>query len=366
MSSLLNTVSKTITGISLGTPFQYNVNYPSQYTNGDTWYSTWADNDVTYISGNDFYNWNGASPTSNMAISSITTFDSSTVGTLVNSMSIFGTQFTTGGSDGATWKTIGLISVNGVLYWFASREVYGSSGTGFIQTALSSQLIKSSDHGVTWTPLPPAGVQPYASPMFTTTKFSTPGFIQYGKDYQGNTAHNSNNYVYAISNDGSWNNGSKFYLGRVLVSNIGNLSAADWSFYIGGDGMSDASWNSSPSSAVSILSSPQALGQTSAQYIPAFDCYVMFGWYYPSLKNTGGVTDTISDTIWTYYVSKTPWGPWEVIGSKEWAPQGYYDPVIIPKSLSGNTAVIACAGDYSSVVNPSSHYTLTLIPITFS
>lgn len=52
----------------------------------------------------------------------------------------------------------------------------------------------------------------------------------------------SNNYVYAFSNDGFWDNGNNLILGRVARNRIGNLNAADWQFYKGGDGMLDANW----------------------------------------------------------------------------------------------------------------------------
>src|SRR6266436_1002990 len=48
-------------------------------------------------------------------------------------------------------------------------------------------------------------------------------------------------YVYATSNNGFWDNGDNYILGRVLRSKIGALKAADWTFYQGGDGMLDSS-----------------------------------------------------------------------------------------------------------------------------
>lgn len=361
-SVLASPISTPLKSVKYGSAFKYNSNYPSQYVAGDTWYSTWADDNKIYITANDFLGWNGVTPTSNMLISTVSTLDSSVVGTTVNNMNIFGTEDTTGGSDSATWKSTGLISVNGVLYWFVSRQHYGNSGNAFIQSALSSQLIKSTDHGVTWTPLPPAGVSPYVSMMFTSTNFAAPGFVQYGQDYQNNFADNSNTYIYATSTDGVWNNGSNLYLGRVSVANIGNQLASDWTFYTGGDGMVNGNWSSTLASAVPIVTKTSQVGITSVQYLPIHGRYIMFEWYYPNPSIT-------NNTFWNTYEAAHPWGPWTLIQSDQWDPQGYYNPNIVPKSMStdgGLTAVIAVAGDYSTAFQTNGMYTLTYVPITIS
>lgn len=332
--------------ISFGGAFPYNSNYPTHYINSDTWLSTWADDDKIYTTSADSTGWDGVG-TWNLAISTLSSFNSSVRGTLVNQMTAFGgvSQI---GSDGATYKPTGLISINGTLYLFATRQVYGSAGSGWLQSALTSQLVKSSDHGATWTPLPPSTAQPYVSPMFPSPTFAAPNFIQYGKDYQGNTVDNSSVYVYAISST-NWDNGSALYLGRVKVANIGNLNAADWSFWIGGDGMLDASWSSNLNNAVPILSSTYRLSVTAIQYFPGYG-YLMLEWYYPNLPGPSQITN---DSIWNSYLAPHPWGPWgpsTLIGTNEWNPQGYYNPAVIPKSVNGNSAVLAFTGDFNTPI----------------
>ena len=71
------------------------------------------------------------------------------------------------GSDGATYKARGLISISGTLYWFVTRDFFVPNIPQ--QAVVIAQLIKSTDHGVTGPPTPPGTAQPYASPMFSGT-----------------------------------------------------------------------------------------------------------------------------------------------------------------------------------------------------
>lgn len=361
----------SIGSLSYGPVFKYNSGYTTKWISSDTFCSTWADDGNIYTIHDDTNNggtWQGISPTCNTAVSKLSTFDTTMTGSIVNTMQGFGPS-TTLGSDGASWKGNSIISVNGVLYEFVSRQIYGTAGSVWRQSAFGGQLLKSSDHGVTFTPQPPSTSQPFTSPMFSGATFAAPVFVQYGQDYQGNTVHNSNLYVYAISNNGFWNNGDALYLGRCLISAIGNQSGADWSFYTGGDGMLDVNWSTTWASASPLVSKTKSLGLTGAQYLPAFKQYVMFGWYYPSIV-TGPTIDTTT-TIWDVYTSDTPWGPWYVKQSNTWhnpgGGVGLYNPNIIPKSVSvdgGRTLWIATAGDYFAEDPATGDYTLTLVPVT--
>ena len=64
--------------------------------------------------------------------------------------------------------------------------------------------------------------------MFPGRTFSTPFFVQHGKDDK--RQDDSDLYVYAVSNDGAWNNGSWMTLGRVPRDRIARLAAKDWEF----------------------------------------------------------------------------------------------------------------------------------------
>ena len=80
------------------------------------------------------------------------------------------------------------------------------------QTAINSCIIKSEDHGLTWTP---SIRECFEHPMFPSNRFSTPYFIYYGKDGTAPAVDNAEKFIYAVSNNGFWNNGDKYILGRV-------------------------------------------------------------------------------------------------------------------------------------------------------
>jgi hypothetical protein len=197
--------------------------------------------------------------------------------------------------------------------------------------------------------------------MFSERTFAAPGFIQYGKDYQGNTADGSDLYVYATSNEGCWNNCSQLFLGRVLIADLPLLDGSKWSFYQGGT--SWGAWGT----AQALITSPAHIGNVSqAQYIKEWGVYFWIGWYYPDATSVATINSSIA--VWDFYTSPHPWGPWTLVNSKTWNSEpgvGLYSPNIITKSISvvGNTATmnITASGDYK---NPGVDYTLTVVPLT--
>jgi hypothetical protein len=360
-----------IVAADVGAPYRYNQGYPTRYFLGDTFSFAWSDNNVDYSPSNDSRGFQGSTPTSNISFNSWSGSPplNNIVGTLVNRMPQFGTTNQLG-TDGASYKTGGLLSQGGTLYLWTSRHKYGSNANGNIQTANNAQLIKSTDKGVTWSPLPPSTANPFAAPMFTDTKFSTPWFVQYGKDGQVPDVHNSALYAYALSNNGSWNNGDSMVIGRCLRSALPNLSAADWSFYQGGDGMLDASWGAL-ATAATIVNDPKKVAANGAQYIPATGRYVMFQWHYPFVVAAqdnvyGGPDPKTGNTVWSVYESPTPWGPWTKIQTIKWNLLGVYNGNVIPRSVSvdgGSNIVVAASGDYGESGATEGYYTLIQIPV---
>lgn len=350
------------TSLSFGTFAKYgNGSCPAtpKCFSGDTFMNTWADDGNIYTASGDSSTWNHSGGCSfpcqdaNIMFSSLSDFSPTVTGTLVNIMGNW--NQIDGTSDGANYKTTSMISVQGTLIQSVIRQSPS--------TWLSAQLIKSTDHGSTWTPIPPAGVnnaEPYVSPMFTDQKFRTPSFFQYGQDYQTQTVDRSDTFVYAMAPDITSGSGN-FYLGRVLVSAIANLSLSDWQFYQGGNGAIDANWGSL-STAASVLS--DSLGQQvyfpSPVYLPAFGTYLMM------------LTETIStpDRIWRIYQGTHPWGPWSLVQTNEWNtgnPQagayGFYFPAIVVKSIEtdgGRNMALLVAGDYTTVAG----YTMFIVPVT--
>ncbi len=98
--------------------------------------------------------------------------------------------------------------------------------------------MKSTDFGKTWTR---SAKENRDRPIFPGSRFATPYFVEYGQDGRA-SVDNADRYVYALSNDGFWDNGNNLVLGRVARSKIGHLGATDWQFYGGRDGMEDSAW----------------------------------------------------------------------------------------------------------------------------
>jgi hypothetical protein len=369
--------------------------YSTNYISSDVWANTWASDDKIYAVNDDSFGWQDAAPSSNLEVSLLSDYTTTFTGSSVNKMQAWGTA-SQSGSDGSNvaYKAMGLISVNGVLYGTAARQKYGTpGGTGIAckQSSANMQIIKATVAGATgaWTPQPPSTAQPYAAPMFAGNVNNTCWFVQYGKDspYPGTVTPVDGNdqFVYAVSNDGFWNNGSKLFLGRVSIANLPNLNAADWSYYQGGDGSQPAAWTPSGSAgwaSAQPLINPSPSGNSlqvssnGVQYLPKFGCYIHIQWWYPAIVNN--LVEDSSTTQWDIWQSTKLWGPWTLLAgaSKVWnAPvgtggRGLYNPNIMPKSLQvdgGATAMITCCGDYNDQAPHSTgSYTLTMVPVTIS
>jgi hypothetical protein len=249
--------------VSYGTAFKYNVAH-GIYQTGDSFAATWSNDDVIYSIADDTQGFDGTSSShgttdSNLAIFKLSAPDTTMVGSMVNPMTAYGTsnqQLAGGNNLGGTFKANGIISVAGKLYVSVSQQgtQVPTPPAGVVSEDFGTILI-SSDHGVNWSSTapappftqPPAGPGPFptGTTMFSGRTFAAPGFIQYGKDYQGNTSvDNANTYVYATSNEGCWNNCSQLFLGRVLISDLPLLDGSKWKFFQNGatDGLLDASW----------------------------------------------------------------------------------------------------------------------------
>ncbi len=340
-----------IHAITVGTP----ISVPDN--KGDTWMAAWTGEGDLFSPSNDSSGFRSGS--ANIMFNQIVGDNvEQLTGTTVNTMSDY--RFSgEKGPDGCTWKSSGCIAVDGLLYLLVARHTYGehSGDPERRQPARNASIIRSANGGKTWLP---AAQDNYDHPMFPGSRFATPYFINYGQDGHQAVADQSDRYVYGLSNDGFWDNGSTMVLGRVLRSQLPHLNGADWQFYKQGDGADDANWTSKAEEAVPVLTNPGHLGMTGATYLPAQKCYLMIGWYYP--KGGGKIPDAHLETCWDFYTAPHPWGPWTVVGSHTFTPQGYYCPGICPKfsSADGSTLWVFAAGDWSN----SAVYRLTAIPLT--
>ena len=379
-----------ITGASVGIP-----QTSPAWGPGDTWYNTWAADGNIYATSDDTRGFNGTC-NSNFVVNEFTGGPTSLASPYVNCMTSYGQHADQQNyNDGRTWKTDGVISVDGTLYVVVARQ---GGPTGFpngYQSSDEASIIKSADNGRTWsnsfgTTGDPNGAAPPLSPSGTGAEsmfpsaFTTPQFINYGRDDNvASTADGGDQYVYAVSNDGWAYDGSYMILGRVLRSQIGDLNASEWQFYTGpagGDGTSSANWSSDVSGATHIISAAHQLSQSSVNYIPGLHRYVLTSFYYPfnSQWPRSGYT---AYTTWAFYQAPHPWGPWTLFYSNPTvecylscdqasaSPIGLYDPALVSKfvAVGGLTSIVFSSGDWRNQIRPSDElYRLHEIPLALS
>ncbi|TAN31602.1 hypothetical protein EPN29_13185 [bacterium] len=294
---------------------------------GDSWFTTWADDGNLYSTSDDTTGWGTCS--SNVAISKEVGSDPlNLTGSDVNCMAGWGgVGDAQGHGDNGSWKTSGITSIGGTLYLWITRDIYNDPNNGHRETSKNPCLLKSTDHGQTWSG--PSQSTCFSSPMFVTTAFGAPAFVQYGQDGSGGV-DGGDTYVYSISNNGSWDNGDSMILGRVPKSLIGNLNASDWQFYSGA-----GTWSSSTSSAVNLIAEQNHLGLAGVTYDPALGMYILASWYYPGVSGYG-LLSNYPETKWNFFQSPKPWGPWTKMSLTDWNPQGYYNPIFVNKFMGGD------------------------------
>lgn len=336
--------SETITGVRWLTEPIMNTSF-----HGDVWSCAWADNDNLYAVADD--TWGGARPFpnmndetpddswgaefsgSNLAIYQIDGTPQHTTLHLLNKMQPYG--HATWREARATWKANGMTCVDGVLYLTVSQHAYTVPGDN-LQRTYDATIVKSTDYGQSWSAKPAAG-----HPMFPGHWFSTPFFVQFGQDYSGCM----DEYVYAVSNNGSWNNGNYLILGRVHRSNIGNLDANDWEFYAGLDTEQHPAWAHDFLGAQAIFSHRNNTSMTGIQFVPALDRYLLLEWAYTDLDDPAR---PFSHTGLHLYEAPKPWGPWRHVYSEpEWN-YASYNPGMPAKWFAedGKRLWLTSAGDF--------------------
>ena len=343
--------SLPIVDVQLGTPAYFDYG-------GDSWDPTWAQDDDLYAAVNDGAGFGTLKR--NIGFNKISGDNPLTLtGQLQNIMDDYGEINAPIATDGRNWKSGGSIAIDGMLYMSVGMDRYVDAGYGGRQTRINASIIKSSDHGLHWS-------RPMKDnrdrPMFPGMRFATPFFIHFGKEYAAATVDNADRFVYATSNNGFWDNGDSYIVGRVPRSKISALNAADWTFYKGGDGMRDSSWTKDMSNAALIIKAPGQCGESGVTYLPALKRYVMAAWYYPIGNGHAG---KIEATEFAFYESPKPWGPWRRVKTFPIQPQGWYIPRVLAKfqSPAGRDlqAFIAVAGDWRNPV----YYRYTMVPVRF-
>ena len=323
-------------------------------SHGDTWVPAWSPDGKVYSPSDDSFGFRRATD-SNVAFNCFSGREQSDLsGETVNGMAEYG-RSASEGADGCSWKSSGCAYIEGALYLLVARHKYGeSSGDARLrQTAANASIIRSTDFGRTWRRNARENLE---SPMFPGHRFATAYFIQHADSIQ---RRETGNYVYAISNNGFWDNGDSMIVGRVRRDRIVRLAATDWEFFGGKDSRGREVWIRDLTDARSVLESPGKLGMTGAVFVPTWRRYVMIVWYYPA--GGGKIKGAASETVWDFYSAPEPWGPWVRFMSQRFTPQGYYSPQISPRFWARNRTYVWTAGNW----NEPKYYKLTLLPLTF-
>ena len=330
--------------------------YPGSH--GDDWSTTWAGDDALYSVSDDTKGFDSAC-SSNLAIHRITgAMPPDLRGVTVNCMNQFGGASEFLPEDAGMWKGNGLTCIDGVLYLSVSRHSnFDNPGERFfIQQTWDASIVKSEDYGQTWSETPRLGRS-----MFPGPTFSTPFFVQYGQDGQGD-ADGSDVYVYAVSSDGVWNDGSSMTLGRVPRDRITRLDPNDWEFVHGFGADGQPVWRPRHDTARYVFRAPGRTSMTGIHHVAPLGLYVMPQWHY--LRQD----DPEQRWRWTrleFYQAPAPWGPWTLFHAQDCA-ESWYNPSIPSKFVSadGKRLWLFVAGDFTRHRDPQGYYGLHMLPIT--
>jgi hypothetical protein len=223
--------------------------------------------------------------------------------------------------------------------WFAGSysKNYGIAG-----------IIKSADFGKTWTNVPDA-----KTPRFLGPKFAGLTFVNFGPGYS-DVPDELYPYVYAMSNDGSWETGDHVFMARVHKDSI--LDRKAWQFLSSVSEKNIPTWSKKEDQSFSVFKDPGHVGHPTISYNKALKRYILgiYSDVVPHKENPGpeewSSWDKASEL--QLYESEYPWGPWKIFyNEKPWGggKHSCYLPQIPNKwwSKDGLSGTIMFAGDYT-------------------
>jgi hypothetical protein len=292
--------------------------YPNSH--GDVWAGTWADDGEVYAASDDTTGIDKAA-NSNLAINKISGTPPNHTAVTINPMREYGHPGWRDGLD--TWKANGLVCVDGVLYLGVSQHSSAYDYPDNLQRVYDGSIVKSVDHGQTWSVKPAFG-----QPMFLGPRFGTPFFVQFGQDYAGAF----DEYVYAVSNGCYWNNGNYMNMARVRRDRIANLDPADWEFFTGANKNNEADWVKTAIEAQrngkgGIFKFRGQTSMTGIQYVPAVDRFILAQWAYTHPDDPRPWDQT---SLYLFEAPK-PWGPWKWFHVEENWGVSFYNPCLPSK-----------------------------------
>lgn len=275
-------------------------------SDGDLWPSCWASDGSVYTAWGDGSGFDLDSPFVDVGTARIDGDLGSLTG--VNTATADGvSQVWNPGSN--TRKPTGMVCVGNTLYLAVQDLSFNFS------QAPAATIVKSTDGGKTWT-------WDRSKPMFDDHVFTTIWFADFGKG----GAWNTSNYVYAYGLDGNWRDSpppfndvpdpQDMYLARVPKDKVQVRKA--WEFFTGYRRDGAPRWSTDTARKQPVLhddrrdyprtfgsddwTGASVLGQGGVTYNKQLNRYVYVGW---------------SEWVMHFYESPTPWGPWKLIGDKD-------------------------------------------------
>jgi len=294
-----------------------------QAAGSDNWPITWADDGEQYTAYGDGWGFEPKVP--NKLSLGFCRVSGSPPGDGVNIRSATGEQ-TGDGRSGK--KASGMLSVKGTLYML----VRNANNNG-----QQSQLVWSSDHGLTWT--------------WSAWKFAElgyPCFLNFGQDYAG--TRDGYIYVYSPDTPSAYNETDTIVLARVPIENITDRNT--YEFYSGIDTRGDPAWSGDITERKAVFTFPGGCNRIDVTYNAPLGRYLLV---MRSRAQAGGIDQ------FSIYDAPEPWGPWTtVFYTENWDVDPGESAHIPTKWISadGKTCHLVFAGSDSFAVR---QFTLTAV-----
>lgn len=214
------------------------------------------------------------------------------------------------------------------------------------QLAGVTAFMVSDDNGRSWKNIPGKN-----TPYFLGPQFGGLAFVGFGPGYTG-VPESLGDYVYAISNDDSWETGHHVRLARVPKKRV--LDRKAWQFYVGAGG--EPAWSRDEERARPIHSDPGHVGHPTMTYNAALGRFLL-AYSSDVVPHSLATPPAIAAATWhrarelVILEGPTPWGPWALVHHEPfWEGEHVaYLPQIPSKWLSqdGLSGTLLFSGDYT-------------------
>ncbi len=206
-------------------------------------------------------------------------------------------------------------------------------------------LMYSDNLGRTWKNIPGKN-----TPYFLGPKFAGLAFVGFGPGYTG-VPTDLGDYVYAISNDDSWETGSHVFLARAPKKTL--LNRKTWEFYAGVGG--DPAWIRDEHRARSVHSDHGHVGHPTMTYNAALGRFLL-AYSSDVVPHSMATPPQIAEATWhrarelVLLEGPTPWGPWGLVHHESFWEGDHvaYLPQLPGKwfSADGMAGTLLFSGDY--------------------